>query len=407
MALLEFLPVLPVKRKDAEFKTSVLSVLEILLQNPAMKSWEIYQRLHIDKDSLLKIYSYIQNNKVLWKLLMKNGKYPMFMQAAYLEMVAARDRVEKIMKGETIFPLIIEIHPGEICNSNCAMCYSMDVDYIEKEINDKHRDIDKIVSELIEKRDIAGSSEEKEMDDQLVGLKEQKEGLHPFVHLMSENDIEQLLQEAKEGGVQEIWFSGEKEPLWLKATSYGVKRANELGFATRLYTNGELLDRREGLMETLLYSYQVRFSVNAVTAETYDKIHFAEEGKSTLRMHHRRGKGVFDKVKENIKALVDLRNEKMNDPSVHVSKKPKVKIAISQIIQPFNAHELLAFVLLAKELGVDSVQIRAEAAGKVPPFTEDQKEKITSAVYEIKRRQSLGELDDIELDLRGLSKRRT
>ncbi|MCJ7507782.1 MAG: Gfo/Idh/MocA family oxidoreductase, partial [candidate division Zixibacteria bacterium] len=154
---------------------------------------------------------------------------------------------------------------------------------------------------------------------------------------------------------------------------------------------GELLNTDEK-RRVVLGCYQVRFSLNAINNETYDKIHFAGNDKYPCPMHHRTGKNIFDKVIENITKLVKLK----------IETGAKVKIALGQIIQPYNFHELKNFVEMAHRIGVDSVQIRAESCGMVDDFSEQEKKVILAQVYEIKRKQQFGMYGDMELDLRGV-----
>ena len=262
-------------------------------------------------------------------------------------------QISSVISGQIVYPLIVELHLGQECSSNCVMCFSHSSEYEERQDN-------------------------------------RKQFLRPMDKVM----LGKLLNDCRKGGVKEIWFSGGKEPLMADTAIDAIGKANGMGFVTRVYTNGEFLDTQEK-QKVALGCNQVRFSLDAVNNDTYDKIHFPGSETRSCLMHRRAGKRVFElKVIPNIKALIRSKRERA----------AKVKIAVSQIIQPLNYNELLDFIEMAYALGVDSVQVRAESVGTVRPFTESEKELILGQVYEINRRNNSGRYGKMEIDLRGITK---
>jgi MoaA/NifB/PqqE/SkfB family radical SAM enzyme len=71
---------------------------------------------------------------------------------------------------------------------------------------------------------------------------------------------------------------------------------------------------------------------------------------------------------------------------------------MSQILQPLNHHEIVAFCELGKRLGVDSVHFRLEAMGMVRDFTEAEKQSMLSQIAALKNDGA-----GIVLDVRGVA----
>lgn len=359
-----FSPKLPANQL-AEFQARVISVLMILLRQPDILSKEIAKILRIDINRLLEIYDFISSHDLVRQLLIHNSKYSEFTFHT-AEMLRYSKHIDNIINGRTTFPLIIEMHMGRFCNHNCIMCFSHGADYEEEWA--KHKNL--------------------------------KSALSPI----SFDEIECLLKECKENGVEEIWFSGGKEPLCAgRVADYAIRRANEMGFMTRVYTNAEFIDKNERA-KIMLGCSQIRISMNGATASVYAAIHFPESdhGDYFYPLHNRDGSQVFYQVKKNIENLIKLRNKKIANSKC--KNKPKVKIAISCIIQPLNHHQILDFICMAYRMGVDSVQLRAEAVGNVREFTAREKATILKQAYELKRRYKHGDFGEIKIELRGLSR---
>lgn len=320
-------------------------VAELLVNQPNLSSKEVAAKTGLSKEELIEVYTYIQNNKALQDRIIYHSNCPTFTKEMSELLTYERNYVEALLKGNAVYPLILEVHLGEFCTSSCKMCFSHDIDYEERV------------------------------------RKEQS---------MKEATIMRLLEECAENNVREVWFSGGKEPLTKPIAAKVIARANELGFITKLYTNGELLtpEVRKAVLECM----HVRVSLNGTREETYDKIHFPPDGKCP--MHTRAGKGVFYKVKRNIAELVKLKQEN----------RARVNIAISQIVQPDNYDELADFVRLGYGLGVNSVHTIAESVGNVREFTEEEKQAIIGHVATIMREKSEGAYGDMGIDLRGVTR---
>lgn len=361
---LVFSPELPSNQR-AIFQARVISVLTMLLRQPDILSQEIARGLRIDINRLLEIYDFISSQPLIRELIIYNSRYSEF-SFHTAEMLQYSEHINNIINGKVTFPLIIEIHLGRFCNHNCLMCFSHGADYEEEPAKNK----------------------------------KSKSPIQPI----SFNEIERLLKECKDNGVEEIWFSGGKEPFCAgKVADYAIRIANELGFITRVYTNAELIDISDRL-EIMLGCSQIRISMNGATPDVYARVHFPQPQRTDYLYpaHKRDGRRIFYRVKKNIEDLVKLRNQKLTDPGC--KNKPKIKIAISCIIQPLNHHQILDFIWMAYRVGVDSAQLRAEAVGNVREFTAQEKATILKQAYEVKRRYKHGDFGEMKIELRGLSR---
>lgn len=146
--------------------------------------------------------------------------------------------------------------------------------------------------------------------------------------------MKRAFREMAECGVKSVMFAGEGEPLMHRNICEFVSYAKLQGLDVAITTNGVLFDREK--LEKILPSLSwVRFSVDAGTPHTYKKI-------------HRGGLKDFDKVLKNIHEAVAIK--KKGNLSV--------VIGVQYLLIPDNLDDLLPFIKLFKEIGVDNVQIK-------------------------------------------------
>ena len=190
-------------------------------------------------------------------------------------------KISQWLKGENIYPILVEFDLSNACNHNCNFC------------NFKYTHNGKVL-------------------DKGVAIR--------------------TIKELSELGVKAINWTGGGEPLCNKSfcdiARFTIHRHIEQG----IFTNGALMT--EEIMETLLCTHHwIRFSIDAGTRETYQKLKQADD---------------FDKVIENVKKLVLWRNED----------RFRVDIGIGFVITPDNYHEIPAFSELIKETGADYGQYK-------------------------------------------------
>lgn len=287
----------------------------LLKHHPDMLSETIMNRLNIDIDELLDAYSEIQNSSDV-------DNRSRFISLSSDLLSSHSKLIEALLCGDRIAPLILEIHPGRECQGACEFCFSHEIDY------------------------------------------EVAESCSLFQYTIA-------LMKCKELGVKEIWFSGGKEPLTNPDTPVLIAYCNDLGFSTRLYTNGVLLDKY--VCKHIMRSSQVRISLNAPDEKTYREVFGAN--------------GSFDSVVDNIERLVRYKDETNSS----------VRIVVSMVVHPANYDKIEEFVYLVECLGADLVQLRLDSIGRIPSLSRSQETIVIDQVNDLVRFTPR-----IELDYRGI-----
>lgn len=114
-------------------------------------------------------------------------------------------------------------------------------------------------------------------------------------HFMDKDLAYRLMREGRECGIKEICFHSNGEPFLVKDLHEYIRHAKEIGYSyVFINTNGALAtpERLREVVEAGVDS--IKFSINAATRETYQKIH---------------GRDDFDKVMEHLKYLKNYREE--------------------------------------------------------------------------------------------------
>jgi len=154
-----------------------------------------------------------------------------------------------------------------------------------------------------------------------------------------ESDIDKeimikTLEDMASFGVKSVMFAGEGESLLHRDISDFVKQAKRSGLDVALTTNGVLFDR-EKAEECLSYFSWIRFSVDAGTPQTYNKV-------------HRGGRKDFERIIENIKNAVEVRN----------SQKLDTVIGVQFLLIPDNIDDVIELANICKRIGVDNLQVK-------------------------------------------------
>lgn len=146
--------------------------------------------------------------------------------------------------------------------------------------------------------------------------------------------MKRALYEMAECGVKSVMFAGDGEPLMHQDICEFITYAKIQGLDVALATNGVLFNR-EKLEKTLPSLSWIRFSVDAGTSVIHKKT-------------HRGGLKDFDKILTNIRDAVAIK--KKDNLSV--------VIGVQFLLIPDNLDDLVPFIELFKETGVDNVQIK-------------------------------------------------
>ena len=193
-------------------------------------------------------------------------------------------KVAEWMEKGDCYPVYLEISPTNRCNHRCIFCA---YDFIKRDNSDIGKEI------------------------MLKALKD-----------MADN------------GVKSVMFSGEGESLLHDNICEFIEKAKKYGLDVSLATNGSLFNK-EKAERCLPYLSWVRFSVDAGTPETYSFIHNTQ-------------KESFNKLIENIKNAVEIRNKNNF----------KTTIGVQFLLMPQNSKEVVKFAEIIKETGADNIQIK-------------------------------------------------
>jgi TDP-4-amino-4,6-dideoxy-D-glucose deaminase len=237
--------------EDSRIKALV--VARRLYLRPDTKSEEMAEMFGLTKDQLIQIYRLLKASDTLQGVITEETdktSHSDFIEYAMKKLLRYGNRLERIFDKQVVYPVVVEWHPGEACDSNCIFCYSRGLNY-----------------------------------------KDRAQGRTP----LSIQRSKELLREFAENDVREFWVSGGKEPLTNPITADVIQYAADLGLDVRLYTNGIRMNRY--VQERISGCRQIRISLNAATPETYQQVQ-GINGEN------------FNRVVQNIGDLVRLKKER-------------------------------------------------------------------------------------------------
>lgn len=194
------------------------------------------------------------------------------------------ERVAQWINQGDVYPIYVEIAPSGTCNHRCVFCA---LDYLE--YKPVFLDKDLIIKNL---KIMAGK------------------------------------------GIKSVMYAGEGEPLLNKHTPEIINKTKSLGIDVSMTSNGSLFNK--DVAEECLHSFSwVRFSVNAGSEETYQKVHNTKAGE-------------FTKVLDNISNAIQLKKQK----------NLAATIGVQLLLIPQNTHEVVQMGEKLKEIGVDYYTVK-------------------------------------------------
>lgn len=142
------------------------------------------------------------------------------------------------------------------------------------------------------------------------------------------------LKDIGEFGVKSICFAGAGEPLLHKDFSLIVQKTKEYGMDVAFSTNTVLFNEKKA-KETLPYTSWIRFSVDAATSKTHAKVHRTSEKD-------------FPKILKNLSDAVKIKKDNNY----------KTTLGVQFMLLEENAHEVLKFAEICRNIGVDNLQVK-------------------------------------------------
>jgi radical SAM protein with 4Fe4S-binding SPASM domain len=157
-----------------------------------------------------------------------------------------------------------------------------------------------------------------------------------YKKILSKEESEHIINELVFLGVKGIEFSGGGEPLIDKNTAYNIRKLKDKDISTGVLTNGSFFsgDIQKAIIENSSY---IRISLESGSNEGFKKAKGINDNKE------------FPKIIENIKRGINLREKTGSE----------IDISIKYTIGAHNYQDIENAVLLAIDLGVDSIQFKS------------------------------------------------
>ncbi|MDD3375331.1 MAG: glycogen/starch synthase, partial [Candidatus Omnitrophica bacterium] len=214
------------------------------------------------------------------------------LQRAKKELEKEKSFWGKVLRNQNTYPLVGELHFGPTCGEGCIYCYSQgNLSYsFLKNSGDENK-------------------------------------------LLNREEIKRLVEEWRSIGIKQIICSGGLEFFTSKHAYYTLTLLKEAKIPVFIITSGSRIHK--GDMAQLLYADAVRFSIDSFDRSIFCTIRTTAD---------------YNQVFSNLKALIQLREEK-NAETV---------IAVSRMFLPHNFNEDENFIIKASEIGVDLVQFSVD-----------------------------------------------
>lgn len=247
-----------------------------------------------------------------------------FAAATVAEWRRTPDRPARILAHEPAIADTVEIHPTRgTCNYRCAMCLWSD------------------------QQDLTYTTKQLDRDG-----------------VMTLAEWRRILTELNQQGVRRLVVSGGGEALINPDLPEILHTAADLGFEICVYTTGFSMRPGTTLAEALMRCHRIRFSIHSPDASTYERI-----------AGTRPAQRAFDRVKRNVRAILDVRDE-----APHVG--------IGFVIQVLNYWQIERMVEFSEELGVDWLDIRKDEVDVTEGLTDGQLEVVRDQLRRVRSRSS-------------------
>jgi hypothetical protein len=168
-----------------QYNSTVASVVQELVDHPDFTSEEIANKSGLSKEELLACYDIIQGDSELQRIIIEDSKSPRLTILTSDLITQYPDYLARILSGSEVYPLILEFHPGPVCQCQCKFCFSDGWHYAELAKPEEPVSLERVL---------------------------------------------EVFDECRRNGVEEVWFSGGKEPFINPLTPEYIRRATSASF---------------------------------------------------------------------------------------------------------------------------------------------------------------------------------
>ena len=213
------------------------------------------------------------------------------------KIIANVDRVIEFVETGNTAPILVEVDPSNACNHACSFCLSSYIHF-----------------------------------DKYKGTETFSRATMPRDMLMN------LCKDFVDMGVRSINWTGGGEPGLNRHLKEAIEYCGANGIKMGIFTNGTLFDKWD-MFDTLVDNMTwVRFSIDAGTKETYNKVRVAKENRG------------WDKMVENLTKLIEVNKQKGN----------KIDIGVGYVISPDTYSEIVDFANFFKDFDLMYCQYKPE-----------------------------------------------
>ncbi|MCP4612820.1 MAG: radical SAM protein [Planctomycetes bacterium] len=316
-------------------------VIENFLDYPLITARNFSKDQNLSVDQVRSVFRHIRKKENLQERLYYWGPGEGYCIRVISNLLhnAAETVLKSIQANKPVYPSVLELHTGPTCPCDCIFCFSRN-----------KRKACSACSPQVSTR------------------------------LLTADNILSIVRTLVNKGCESIIFSGGLEPFSSKITLDVLSQLPPKP-RVRIYTNGvpDILDY-EAIKLAVSRASQIRFSINAATAQTY----------SVVQMPHRNdGNEVFAAVVNRVKKAVKIRD------SLRTSGQDAAKIGVAFLTIPANYHEIEQAAILWAKVGIDFFAIGNDALTENPrltSFNQEERLKRKSSIEKILNLRKSGRL---------------
>jgi MoaA/NifB/PqqE/SkfB family radical SAM enzyme len=287
-------------KKDVSLRDRIHS---FVLQYPSKTNKEIAIRFGLCDDELKDIFREIKDSSSFLLRGKEIESYSIFYISTLKEIIRDKDLISSIINRTVTYPKTLELHLGPYCQLNCIFCQTK------------------------------------------VDMKNSKYADSSYNKLpLSKEKIFNIIDEFASAGGEKIIFSGGLEPFTSNLTIPAIEYSGEKNLNISIYSNGlsKAFKDSSTLRKILKYTRTIRFSIHAITPETY---HLIQAPHVTLSQ----AKRLFEQAISAAKKTIAIKKSEYY---------PHIQIGIAFLLIKENIEELIPALRFWETSGIDFLDVR-------------------------------------------------